>query len=192
MKQTTATAGLVKFARMTDQSKTDRATGRAGSVLYAWYCKTAKMTDEAIGEALTNSGVSLKRAQAGKLALIGRPIHAELRTVQVDASDIESVAQYLPSLADEVAALISAMEKVITQGGKGARDTVRNTCDACDTVADAVEALQALIEPDDAAAVLLAKIAKLVSEFVDNNYVPTDLDAMTGIVAGVRTMEGRC
>lgn len=193
MKQTQALDGLGIYARRIDNGKHEAGIGLAGSVLYAWHAKNASATDEAIGEAITTAGAaSLKRAQAGKYALIGAPIHNELQGSGVDHTDPVARDAYLGEVAPEVRRLITAMEKVIRQGGKGARDAVRDAVAPCASVSAAVDALESLIEDDDPAAVLLAEIASRVATFVDAGYVPGDLDLMASIMSGVRTMEGRC
>jgi len=182
MKKIDALNGLVAASRDFDRMGEGRAIARVHQV--AW-CFTAayvgKATDEEMGKALSEAGVSLKRAQAGRLKWIGGVV----------ATDLANGGDAL-AMAPDVARMVTAMGKVVKGVGAGAGDLIRRSLKGADTVADAADVLEALVPAEDPAAVLLAKIAALTAEFVELNYVPGDLDAMVEIQRNVATMAERC
>jgi hypothetical protein len=182
-KKSEVLASLVEVSREYDRLGTERSAARVDQIAYCYRASyIGKATDEEMGEALQAAGVSLKRASAGKYKWIGGVIHAELAN-GADAA----------SLSADVSRMVASVNFLTSKNGigKGAGAAILENLrgvDSCEVAADILESLAPEVDP---AAILLAEILKLTTKYVEENYVPGDLDAMVNIQRNVATMAGR-
>lgn len=180
-KKSEVLASLVEVSKTYDRLGNERSAARVEQVAWCYRASyVGKATDEEMGEALKAGGVSLKRAMAGRLKWVGSVVHAELAE-GVDAA----------SLSGEVARMVGAMGKIVAKVGKGAGALIIENLRGVSSCSEGADILECLVPADDPAAELLAKILALTTEYVEQNYVPGDLDAMVEIQRNVATMSGR-
>lgn len=185
-KKSEVLASLVEVSKEYDRLGMERSAARVNQIAYCYRASyIGKATDDEIGTALTEAGVSLKRASAGRYKWIGGVVHAELAN-GADAA----------SLSGDVARMVASVNFLTSkQGiGKGAGAVILENLRgvvSCEVAADILESLSPEV---DLAAVLLAEILKLTSKYVEENYVPADgeqIDWVVNIQRNVATISGR-
>jgi hypothetical protein len=182
-KKSEVLASLVEVSKEYDRLGSERSAARVEQVAWCYRASyVGKATDEEMGAALTEAGVSLKRASAGRYKWIGSVVHAELAT-GVDAA----------SLSADVARMVAALNFLVSPKGigKGAGAIILENLRGVDSCEAGAIILESLCPEVDPGAILLAKILALTTEYVEQNYVPGDLDAMVEIQRNVATMSGR-